>query len=82
MPPSIEDLNSCYRNGYPMGVIACHDGKVFRYISKQEISSTLYDMQVGDFISDGLDEYDAQFETIQKLKKAYFIDFEEVNENG
>lgn len=29
--PSIADINSAYRNKYKYGLIACHNGKLFKY---------------------------------------------------
>lgn len=36
-PPSIDDFNSNYKNGYSLGVICGHDGSVFIYTSDEEI---------------------------------------------
>lgn len=78
MPPSMGDFNSALKNGYNKGVVVCHDGKVFVYSSKQKVEERLYDMYIQDFISDGLNEYEAQMETLKKLKLSYAIDFKEV----
>lgn len=78
MPPSISDFNSAFRNGYDKGVVACHDGKVFIYSSKQKIENRLYDMYIQGYISEGLSEYEAQIKTLEKLKLNYAIDFKEV----
>ena len=82
MPPSIEDFNSCCRNGYRKGFVACHNGRVFWYTSKQEIRQKLYDMYIGDYLVDGLSAFDAQWETLKKLKTNHLIDFGEVLSNG
>ncbi len=78
MPPSIEDFNSCYKNGYSKGVVACHDGKVFVYSSMQELNVKYYELNIGEFLSTGYSEYEAQFKTLEKIKKYYSIDFKEV----
>lgn len=78
MPPSLADFNSCLRNNYCIGYVACHDGKIFAYTSKQEISENLYELYISDFISNGLSEYDAQFNTLNKIKENHAIDFWEV----
>lgn len=78
MPPSAADFNSCYRNGYKCGYVACHNGKVFAYTSDQEISEDLYSLYINSFVSDGIDEYDAQLKTLNKLKENHLIDFWEV----
>ena len=78
MPPSIADFNSCFRNGYKSGVVACHNGKVFVYTSEQEVSEDLYSLYVSSYISDGNSEYDAQLKALDKLRENHMIDFAEV----
>lgn len=78
MPPSIADFNSCFRNGYKCGVVACHNGKVFVYTSEQEVSEDLYSLYVSSYISDGVSEYDAQLKALDKLRENHMIDFTEV----
>ena len=29
MPPSVDDFNSCFKHGYCLGFVACHNGRVF-----------------------------------------------------
>ncbi|MGN1132980.1 MAG: phage minor capsid protein, partial [Oscillospiraceae bacterium] len=82
MPPSIADFNSCCRNGYAKGIVICHNGKVFVYTSEQEIREDLYSLYVSSYISDGMSEYDAQLNAINKLKDNHMIDFMEVTLNG
>ena len=82
MPPSVDDFNSCFKNGYDIGFIACHNGKVFKYSSQQEISKMLYNMYIKDFLSDGYEEFEAQIKSIEKLKESHAIEFEEVVSNG
>lgn len=78
MPPSVNDFNSCFNHNYSVGFIACHNGKVFKYSANEEINSNLYDMYVGDFLKDGYEEFEAQVKSLEKLKKIYKIEFEEV----
>lgn len=78
MPPSIDDFNSCYNNGYSIGFIACHNGKLFKYSSQQAVRKTLYDLYVGDFLDEGLDEFDAQKKALEKISENHLIKFEEV----
>lgn len=78
MPPSIADFNACFKNGYKFGVVACHDGKVYLYSSKQEVSEKLYDLIIGDYVSKGFSEFDAQIKALERLKQNYDIDFMEV----
>jgi len=78
MPPSVSDFNSCYRNHYKKGIIACHDGKIFVYTAKQEVNETLYDMYIRSFIDDGYSVFDSQVKALDKLKQNYDIEFWEV----
>ncbi len=78
MPPSIDDFNSSYNNGYVMGFVACHNGKVYAYTSRQLLSQQLYDLYVGEYIDELYDEFQAQILTLNKLKENHDIDFWEV----
>lgn len=82
MPPSIEDFNSCCRNHYMIGFIACHNGKVIWYRSEQEISKSLYNLYIGEYLTKGFEEFDAQWKALEKLKENYLIDFGEVEYHG
>lgn len=79
MPPSAKDFNSCYRNGYKIGFISCHNGKIFAYTSNQEISETLYDMYIQRAMLDGSNEYNAQMAALSAIKENHDIDFWEVS---
>ncbi|MBP0958191.1 MAG: hypothetical protein J5997_12605 [Oscillospiraceae bacterium] len=78
MPPSIDDFNSCFKNGYEIGIIACHDGRVFKYSSEQFVSKALYELYIGEYLDDGFIEFDAQLKTLEKLRENHLIHFEEV----
>ena len=78
MPPSIDNFNSCFENGYEFGVVVCHNGRVFKYLSKQSISKPLYDLYIGEHIANGYSEFEAQLKALEKLKENHLIDFEEV----
>ncbi len=82
LPPSVADFNSNFQRGYTEGFIACHDGRLIRYSSDQEISELLYDRYLERFIQDGYNEYEAQFKTLEKLKENHLIEFEEVFYDG
>lgn len=78
MPPSAADFNSCFRNNYKIGFIACHNGRLFAYTSNQEISEMLYELYISESIASGLSEYDAQLNSLNKIKENHDIDFWEV----
>ncbi len=78
MPPSIADFNSAYNHKYRLGMVICHNGRVFCYYSNQKIEAKLYDIYVGQFINEGLTEFEAQIKTLKILSTSYDIDFWEV----
>jgi len=78
MPPSIDDFNSAYHQGYNMSLALCHDGKVFAYTSNQEVEKQLYLLYIGKFMGEGFTEYESQLKALEKLKETYDIDFWEV----
>lgn len=78
MPPSIDDFNSCYIHGYSLGIIACHNGRVFAYTSRGTVSSKLYELYIYDYKGQGLNEFDAQINALNEIKSDFKIDFREV----
>ena len=77
-PPSAADFNSAYLHGYEKSIVLCHDGKVFQYISYETISEDLYNMYIKKYINQGMPEFQAQLEALNKIKENYSIDFWEV----
>lgn len=77
-PPSIEDLNSNYKYKYLLGVICCHDGKIFIYSSEEYINENYFHMCVSDYKKDGYNDYDAQIMALDKIKKRHKIYIKEV----
>ncbi len=82
MPPSVDDFNSCFNNGYKNCFVACHDGKVYRYLANEKVNSRLYSLYIQSYINEGLSEFDAQLKTIDKLSKSYKIKLWEVSCDG
>ena len=78
MPPSVDDFNSNDSHKYAKGIVACHNGKIFLYDSNQLIEQKLYDLYIGQFISDGYTEYEAQIKALDKLIQSHNINFQEV----
>lgn len=81
MPPSASDLNSCFRNGYKKGFVACHNGRVFGYTANEEINERIYNMYVERFTKDGYDEFGAQMRALNKLSQTYDVSVWEVLHN-
>lgn len=82
MPPSISDLNSCCKNKYKIGFVACHDGKVFAYSSSTVVNEQIYNMYIQRYTKDGYDEFAAQLKALERLSKSFDIKVWEVNYNG
>lgn len=78
MPPSIEDLNSNFFNGYKTGLAICHNGTVYAYNSSQEIEKGLYLRYINNFMMGGYSEKEAQLKTLEKLSNNFDINFWEV----
>lgn len=78
MPPSAADFNSMLTHEYSIAFVLCHDGKIIQYLSNQEISGTLYNLYLGEYLDNGYTEFEAQWKTLEKLKENYDIDFWEV----
>ncbi len=81
-PPSINDLNSNFINHYGLGIVACHDGKIFKYASNQEIREDYYKMIVEKYLKKGYNEYEAQIEALKELVTKFDIMVKEVTEDG
>lgn len=79
MPPSIDDINSAFGNGYKEGYVLCHDGKIYRYAgSDRRIPSAIYDLNIASYQEEGYTEFGAQLQTMKDLSKRYGFEFEEV----
>ena len=81
-PPSINDLNSNFINHYGLGIVACHDGKIFKYASTQEIREDYYKMDVEKYMKKGYNEYEAQIGALKELVTKFDIMVKEVTEDG
>ena len=81
-PPSIDDFNSNFLHNYGIGIIVCHDGKVFMYSANEEVSGNYYKLVVEGFLKQGYNEYEAQIHAIEELKRNFDIQFKEVLDYG
>lgn len=81
-PPSINDLNSNFINQYGLGIVVCHDGKIFKYASNQEIQEDYYKMVVVKHLKKGYNEYEAQIEALMELVTKFDIMVKEVTNDG
>lgn len=77
-PPSIEDFNSNYENSYGLGIICCHDGKIYLYTSNQHINAIYYKLTIEKFLKTGYNNKEAQIKTLEKLMENCDIKWKEV----
>ena len=77
-PPSLEDFNANYMNENGLGIVCCHDGKVFCYLATEQIARETYNFYEKLYYSQFKDEYQAQEKAWMKLKEFSKIEFEEV----
>ena len=78
MPPSIADFNSVEEHNYKLGIVLCHDGKIFCYRSSEKVTKLMYELHVADYYNQLHDEYEAQFMALKELSETYDIEFWEV----
>ena len=81
-PPSIDDINSNYDHNYEIGIIACHDGRVYMYSAEERINANYYKMIVEGYLKNGYNEDTAQVEALKEMQKIFLIHFKEVTEDG
>lgn len=77
-PPSIYDLNSIYKHKYVLGIVICHNSKVYVYRSEQMINKPYYNLVVESYIKLNCNEEEAQLKTLEELKKNFSINVKEV----
>lgn len=77
-PPSIADFNSAKDHNYMLGIVLCHDGKIFCYKSDETVTKMMYNLYVADYYLQLHDEYLAQLEALKELSETYDIEFWEV----
>ena len=77
-PPSIEDFNSNYGNSYKLGIVCCHDGKIYLYTSNQHINPLYYKLIIEKFLKNGYNNREAQLKTLEKLMENCDIKWKEV----
>lgn len=81
LPPSGSDFGSAGYRKYAFGVVACHDGKVFKYSVKnaRPFASCTIDTKVKELTFNGeLDPYDAGIKVLNDFIKSYNIFWEEL----
>jgi hypothetical protein len=78
-PPTGSDFGSAGANGYKIGVVVCHNGKVFTYrVGDIPFTSNSFDKYVDSYIKKGYNEIEAIEETLNYYKERYGIDWSEL----
>ena len=81
-PPSIDDLNSNFDHGYVVGIVVCHDGRVFMYSYNERGNENYYKLVVEGYIKNGYNENEAQIMALSEIQKNFDINFKEVTDDG
>lgn len=80
-PPSISDFRSNYSNNYSIGIIICHNGKIYMYHASEDISERYYNMTVAEYIADGYNDFEAQIKALKEISEKFDIEFKEVTDD-
>ncbi len=79
-PPSIPDFNANFENRYNIGLVICHDGKIFIYASDEELNENYYNLLVAKKLNQGYNDYEARIVTLQEMQEDFEITIKEVME--
>lgn len=79
-PPSIADFNSNYDHNYVVGIVACHNGKLYMYSANERINEDYYKLVVEGFLKIGYNEEEAQIKALENLQINFYIKFKEVTD--
>jgi hypothetical protein len=77
-PPSVVDFNSNYAHEYILGIICCHDGRIFIYNANEAIEEDLYTAYVKKYKLEGKSEFEAQWAALEAVRENTDINFKEV----
>ncbi|MCM1387259.1 MAG: hypothetical protein NC231_08035 [Bacillus sp. (in: Bacteria)] len=81
-PPSIGDFNSNFDHEYEIGIVVCHDGKVYMYSADERVNEDYYKLLVESYMKKGYNESEAQISALYDLQRNFDIKFKEVSDNG
>lgn len=77
-PPSIDDFNSNYDHAYVLGIVACHDGRVYMYSANERINEDYYNLVVEEYLKRGYNEDESQRCALLEIQTNFDIQFKEV----
>ena len=78
-PPSAVDFTSNYLHGYILGIICCHDGRIFIYSANEKIDEDLYTAYVKKYRLEGKNEVESQWSALETIQENVDISFKEVS---
>lgn len=81
-PPSIDDLNSNFEHEYVIGVVVCHDGRVYMYSANEWVNENYYKLVVEGYLKSGYNEDKAQIMALFEIQKSFDVNFKEVTDDG
>lgn len=81
-PPSINDLNSNFDHEYVIGIVVCHDGKVYLYSANERVNENYYKLVVEGYIKSGYNESEAQIKALAEIQENFEILVKEVTDDG
>lgn len=79
-PPSIEDINSNYDHSYDLGIVVCHNGKVYMYTANERISENYYNLVVVEYLKQDYNE-EAQEKALMEIQDNFDVNFKEVTDH-
>jgi len=81
-PPSLDDFISNFEQGYQLGIVCCHDGKVYIYRANgiiDEKAENAFNLFYSKFYwKDGKTMCDVQLAALEKIKEYIDISYREV----
>lgn len=77
-PPSINDFNANVGNHYSIGIVCCHNGKIYLYYSNEYIPKEFYDYRIAKYKNRYYNEEEAQLMALKDLVRGHDIHFKEV----
>lgn len=80
-PPSIDDLNSNFDHKYVVGIVVCHDGRVYMYSANERINENYYKLVVEGYLKCGYNEDKAQIIVLSDIQRNFDIQFKEVRDD-
>lgn len=78
MPPSLADIISAKIHRYVMGLVLCHNGKIFMYKTNWNISYYFYESKIAKYKQLGYDEFNYRLQALKECEKQGNIMIKEV----